>query len=123
MTYPADPGRPSEADLLARAVRLAVDNVAAGQAPFGALVVLDGEVVATGVTTADHDSDPIAHAEVEAVRAACRRLGRRDHRGRGRGRGRDRRDLRFEWGDVVRAGRPGAAVVRRGRWGIGVAGA
>ena len=78
MTCPADPGRPSDPDLLARAVRLAVDNVAAGQAPFGALVVLDGEVVATGVNTADRDSDPIAHAEVEAVRAACRRLGRRD---------------------------------------------
>jgi guanine deaminase len=78
MTDPADPGPPTEADLLARTVRLAVDNVAAGQAPFGALVLLDGEVVATGVNTADRDSDPIAHAEVEAVRAACRRLGRQD---------------------------------------------
>jgi guanine deaminase len=78
MTDLAHPGPPSEADLLARAVRLALDNVADGQAPFGALVVLDGEVLATGVNTADRDSDPIAHAEVEAVRAACRGLGRQD---------------------------------------------
>jgi guanine deaminase len=78
MTEPADRDAPSEVDLLARAVRLAADNVAAGQAPFGALVELDGEVVATGVNTADRDNDPIAHAEVEAVRAACRRLSRQD---------------------------------------------
>lgn len=73
---PTHSDRPTEADLLARAVRLALDNVTGGGAPFGALVVSDGEVVATGVNTADRDSDPIAHAEVEAVRAACRRLGR-----------------------------------------------
>jgi guanine deaminase len=64
--------------MLARTVRLALDNVAAGGAPFGALVVLDDEVVATGVNTAERDNDPIAHAEVEAVRAASRRLGRLD---------------------------------------------
>jgi len=58
-------------ELAARAVRLASDNAAAGQLPFGALVVRDGEVLATGVNTALHDRDPAAHAEVTAVRAAC----------------------------------------------------
>jgi guanine deaminase len=62
-------------ELAARAVRLAVDNAAIGQLPFGALVVRDCEVLATGVNTALHDRDPAAHAEVAAVRAACRVVG------------------------------------------------
>lgn len=43
---------PGEAAFLGRAVELAVDNAAAGQLPFGALVVRDGEVVSTGVNRA-----------------------------------------------------------------------
>jgi guanine deaminase len=61
--------------VLNRAVALAVANAAAGQLPFAALVVRDGVVVATGVNTAMHDRDPTAHAEVAAVRNACRALG------------------------------------------------
>jgi guanine deaminase len=64
--------------LLRRAIQLAIDNVDQGRAPFGALVVLDGEVVGTGVNTNDQDVDPTAHAEVAAVRAACTRLGTQD---------------------------------------------
>ena len=63
---------------LRSAVRLATDNVAAGQFPFAGLVVADhgaGEVIATGVNTCRRDADPAAHGEVEAIRAACRRLG------------------------------------------------
>ena len=61
--------------LLLDAVRLASENAAAGQLPFGALVVRDGAVLATGVNTALRDHDPTAHAEVAAVRNACRALG------------------------------------------------
>jgi lactoylglutathione lyase len=60
------------------AVELATANVAAGQFPFAALVVADGgagEVIATGVNRCRRDADPAAHGEVEAIRAACRRLG------------------------------------------------
>jgi guanine deaminase len=46
-----------------------------GQLPFGALIVRDGRVLATGVNTALQDHDPVAHAEVAAVRSACRSLG------------------------------------------------
>ncbi len=66
---------------LRTAVRLAADNVATGQFPFAALVVADGgtgEVVATGMNTCRRDADPTAHGEVEAIRAACRRLGTLD---------------------------------------------
>ena len=51
-------------------MRLARENAAAGQGPFGALVVRDGEVLGTGVNTALRDSDPTAHAEVQAIRNA-----------------------------------------------------
>ena len=60
---------------LAQAVQLALDNAAVGQLPFGALVVRDGTVLATGVNTELRDADPTAHAEVAAVRNACRQLG------------------------------------------------
>lgn len=66
---------PTEVALLDRAVQLAVDNAAAGQLPFGAVVVRDGTVLAIGVNTALRDHDPTAHAEVTAVRTACRELG------------------------------------------------
>jgi tRNA(Arg) A34 adenosine deaminase TadA len=81
MTRPDDrPGaeRPPIGDaraLLQRAVRLACDNADAGQLPFGALVVRDGAVLATGVNTAIRDRDPTAHAEVAAIRNACRAVG------------------------------------------------
>lgn len=60
---------------LREAVRLAVDNVAAGGGPFGAVVVREGVAIATGVNRVTRDLDPTAHAEVVAIRAACRALG------------------------------------------------
>lgn len=60
---------------LASVVKLAVDNVASGGGPFAALVVRDGEVIATGVNRVTRDLDPTAHAEVVAIREACRRIG------------------------------------------------
>lgn len=57
------------------AADLSLENVDNGGGPFGAVVVRDGEVVATGVNKVTIDNDPTAHAEVNAVRAACKRLG------------------------------------------------
>jgi tRNA(Arg) A34 adenosine deaminase TadA len=65
----------SEERYLAQAVQLALDNLDSGQLPFGALVIRDGAVLATGVNTALRDQDPTAHAEVAAIRNACRELG------------------------------------------------
>jgi len=56
------------------AVQLAVDNVAAGGGPFGAVIVKDGVVVATGVNRVTAQNDPTAHAEVQAIRTACAEL-------------------------------------------------
>ncbi|MGW7660404.1 nucleoside deaminase [Streptomyces sp. NPDC054756] len=58
-----------------RAVALATESVAEGGGPFGALVVRDGEVIATGTNRVTAAHDPTAHAEVCAVRAACAELG------------------------------------------------
>lgn len=60
-------------EFLALAVRLAVENVQKRKGrPFGAVLVQDGQVVATGVNTVLTSHDPSAHAEMEAIRSACR---------------------------------------------------
>lgn len=60
---------------LAEAVRLAIESVGNGGGPFGAIVVREGEIVATGTNRVTDSGDPTAHAEVVAIRAACRALG------------------------------------------------
>lgn len=62
-------------DFMRLAITLAVDNVAAGGGPFGAVIVKEGAVVATGVNRVTANNDPTAHAEVGAIREACRKLG------------------------------------------------
>ena len=58
------------------AVEMAIENVRAGRGgPFAALVVKDGEVVARGTNLVTSSQDPTAHAEVVAIRRACRSLG------------------------------------------------
>ncbi len=61
-------------------MRAAVDEAAAGLAagdggPFGAVVTRDGVVIARGHNQVVGLNDPSAHAEVQAIRAACRALG------------------------------------------------
>ena len=61
-----------------QAIRLAVENVKNGGGPFGAVIVKDGEVIATGVNRVTATHDPTAHAEVSAIREAAARLGTYD---------------------------------------------
>ncbi|MBF5043102.1 nucleoside deaminase [Aggregicoccus sp. 17bor-14] len=60
---------------LDEAIRLAYENVRHGGRPFGALLLREGRILATGVDHTLQDSDPTAHAELLALRAACRELG------------------------------------------------
>lgn len=57
------------------AIRLSEENVQNGGGPFGAVITLEGKLVATGVNRVVPDNDPTAHAEVRAIRAACQKLG------------------------------------------------
>lgn len=68
-------GTPEDARWLRRAVELATANVAEGGGPFGAVVVAGGVEVAVGQNRVTRDLDPTAHAEVQAIRAACREAG------------------------------------------------
>ncbi|BDZ43603.1 tRNA-specific adenosine deaminase [Paraoerskovia sediminicola] len=60
---------------LDRAVALAVENVARAGGPFGAVVVTADGQVFEGVNRVTSSNDPTAHAEVQAIRAACTALG------------------------------------------------
>ncbi len=54
---------------------MARENVRRKGGPFAALVVRDGEIIATGVNQVTQTNDPTAHAEIVAIREACRVLG------------------------------------------------
>ena len=58
-----------------QAIELAMGNVRRNGGPFGALVVRAGVVIATGCNQVTSTNDPTAHAEVVAIREACRILG------------------------------------------------
>lgn len=57
------------------AIRLSEDNIEKGLGgPFGAVVVKDGEVIAESANKVVPENDPTAHAEVSAIRLACKAL-------------------------------------------------
>jgi tRNA(Arg) A34 adenosine deaminase TadA len=59
-----------------QAIALATENVKTGRGgPFGAVIVRDSEVIATGTNLVTSTNDPTAHAEVVAIREACKKLG------------------------------------------------
>ena len=57
------------------AIKKSLESVDNGGGPFGAVVVKDGEVVAIASNSVTIDNDPTAHAEVNAIRMACKKLG------------------------------------------------
>lgn len=61
-------------DIMREAISLADNNVRNGGGPFGAVIVKDGKVVATGVNRVTANNDPTVHAEVSAIRNACKKL-------------------------------------------------
>ena len=65
---------PNEA-FMRMAIGFATENVRSGKGgPFGAVIVRDGEVIAAEVNTVTRTNDPTAHAEINAIRAACAKL-------------------------------------------------
>lgn len=62
-------------EYMRRAIALADESVRRGGGPFGAVIVKDGVIIAEGSNSVTILNDPTAHAEVSAIREACRRLG------------------------------------------------
>lgn len=56
------------------AIQLSMDNIKKGGGPFGAVIVLDGKIISAEANSVTNDNDPTAHAEVNAIRKACKVL-------------------------------------------------
>lgn len=66
----------NHAQFMQEAIRLAEEGVRQDRGgPFGCVVVRDGKVVGRGANQVTSTNDPTAHAEVTAIRDACRQLG------------------------------------------------
>ena len=61
-------------EFMRQAIRLANESVERGGGPFGAVIVKGGEIVAGSSNSVTIDNDPTAHAEVNTIREACRKL-------------------------------------------------
>jgi tRNA(Arg) A34 adenosine deaminase TadA len=63
-------------EFMQEAIRLSIENVTSGNGgPFGAVIVRDGKIIARGTNGVTSTNDPTAHAEVVAIRNACKELG------------------------------------------------
>ena len=71
----------TESDWMKLAIAKTREGIAAGQSPFGAIIVKDGSEVATTHNTVWRDTDPTAHAEVNCLRSAARALATIDLKG------------------------------------------
>jgi tRNA(Arg) A34 adenosine deaminase TadA len=58
-----------------KAIALSIQNIQKGGGPFGAVIVKNGKVIASGVNRVTMTTDPTAHAEITAIRKASRKLG------------------------------------------------
>ena len=68
---------PSDFDrkMMLKAIELSRKNIEKGGGPFGAIIVRDGQIVARAGNSVTISNDPTAHAEINAIRKACRKLG------------------------------------------------
>lgn len=71
----------SDEYFMSEAIRISIESVNNGGGPFGAVIVKDGEIIAMASNSVTQDNDPTAHAEVNALRAAAKKLNNFDLHG------------------------------------------
>ena len=57
-----------------RAIKLSIKSVNNGTGPFGAVIVKDDQIISEGFNTVTSTNDPTSHAEIVAIRLACKSL-------------------------------------------------
>jgi len=57
-----------------RAIELSIKSVNNGTGPFGAVIVKDNKIISEGFNTVTLSNDPTSHAEIAAIRIACKHL-------------------------------------------------
>jgi len=61
-------------NFMRKAIKLSIKNIDKGGGPFAAIIVKDGKIVAEAANSVTNDNDPTAHAEVNAIREAAKKL-------------------------------------------------
>ncbi len=61
-------------EFMREAIKLSLNNINEGGGPFGAVIVKDGEIIARGANRVTANNDPTAHAEINAIREATKKL-------------------------------------------------
>ena len=57
-----------------KAIELSIKSVNSGTGPFGAVIVKDNKIISEGFNTVTLSNDPTSHAEIVAIRNACKSL-------------------------------------------------
>lgn len=78
LTEIVQPRVPGPKAFMARAFEMRRLAIERGDQPYGAVIVKEGRVIGEGVSAVVTDADPTAHAEMQAIRDAARRLGTSD---------------------------------------------
>lgn len=71
----------SKEKFMRRAIELSIVNVTKGGGPFGAVIVKSGKIISEGTNIVSKKNDPTAHAEIETIRNASKKLKTFDLRG------------------------------------------
>ena len=61
-------------DYMKRAIELSIQNIKNNGGPFGCIIVKENKIIAEGVNRVTFNNDPTAHAEIIAIRNACKKL-------------------------------------------------
>jgi len=61
-------------EFMSRAIELSIESANKGTGPFGAVIVKDNKIISEGFNTVTSTNDPTSHAEISAIRNACKKL-------------------------------------------------